>query len=76
MGVMSVQVKRIELAYELAVPARFGDGLIRALIAAGKEFDAVAYGLEALTVMRIEKGHPAGGELNGRVPAGDLGMFS
>jgi sarcosine oxidase subunit alpha len=32
------------------------------------------YGTEALGVMRIEKGHPAGNELNGQTTAGDLGM--
>ena len=52
-----------ELAYEIAVPTRYGDALIRALMTAGQEFDAVAYGTEALNVMRIEKGHPAGNEL-------------
>ncbi len=59
-----------ELAYELAVPARQGAALIRRIAAAG----AVPYGLEALAVMRIEKGHPAGGELNGQTTAGDLGL--
>jgi heterotetrameric sarcosine oxidase alpha subunit len=63
-----------ELAYEIAVPSRYGDGLIRALMAAGEEFDAVAYGTEALSVMRIEKGHPAGNELNGQTTARDMGM--
>ena len=32
------------------------------------------YGVEALSVMRIEKGHVAGGELNGTTTAGDLGL--
>ncbi len=63
-----------ELAYELAVPARFGAALMDALMAAGEEFDVVPYGVEALNVMRIEKGHPAGGELNGQTTAGDLGL--
>ncbi|WP_425406635.1 sarcosine oxidase subunit alpha family protein [Hwanghaeella sp.] len=63
-----------ELAYEIAVPSRYGDGLIRALMEAGREFDAVAYGTEALGVMRIEKGHPAGNELNGQTTARDMGM--
>ncbi|MEM7250659.1 MAG: sarcosine oxidase subunit alpha family protein [Pseudomonadota bacterium] len=63
-----------ELGYEIAVPARYGDALIRALMAAGEEFDVVPYGTEALSVMRIEKGHPAGAELNGTTTAGDLGM--
>jgi len=63
-----------ELAYEIAVPGRYGDGMIRALMAAGEEFGAVAYGTEALGVMRIEKGHAAGAELNGQTTARDLGL--
>src|SRR5690606_15242714 len=43
-----------ELAYEIAVPARYGDAMGRALVAAGKEFGACLYGTEALGVMRIE----------------------
>ncbi len=58
-----------ELAYEVAVPARFGDAMIRALMEAGQEFDLVPYGTEALGVMRIEKGHVAGSELNGQTTA-------
>ncbi len=63
-----------ELAYEIAVPARYGEALMAALIAAGEEFDAVAYGTEALGVMRVEKGHAAGPELIGQTTARMLGM--
>ncbi|SFT93959.1 sarcosine oxidase subunit alpha family protein [Sedimentitalea nanhaiensis] len=63
-----------ELAYEIAVPTRYGDALIRRLMTAGAEFDVVAYGTEALGVMRIEKGHAAGNELNGTTTALNLGM--
>lgn len=63
-----------ELAYELAVPARYGDATIRAIMAAGAEWNIVAYGTEALGVMRIEKGHVAGNELNGQTTAADLGL--
>ena len=63
-----------ELAYEIGVPASVGDILVRALFEAGRAFDVVPYGTEALGVMRIEKGHPAGNELNGQTTAGDLGM--
>ncbi len=59
-----------ELAYELAVPARFGDALARRLAAAG----AMPYGTEALAMLRVEKGHVAGGELDGTVTAHDLGL--
>jgi len=63
-----------ELAFEIAVPTRYGDALIRALMQAGEEFDVVPYGTEALGVMRIEKGHAAGNELNGTTTALNLGM--
>jgi sarcosine oxidase subunit alpha len=63
-----------ELAYEVAVPARYGAALARALMEAGAEFGITPYGTEALGVMRIEKGHPAGAELNGQITAHDLGL--
>ncbi|WP_299838899.1 sarcosine oxidase subunit alpha family protein [uncultured Paracoccus sp.] len=63
-----------ELAYEIAVPTRYGDALMQRLVEAGAEFDAVVYGTEALGVMRIEKGHAAGNELNGTTTALNLGM--
>jgi heterotetrameric sarcosine oxidase alpha subunit len=63
-----------ELAYEIGVPARYGDGLARELMNAGSSFGIVPYGTEALGVMRIEKGHVAGNELEGRTTAGDLGL--
>lgn len=63
-----------ELAYELSVPAHQGDALVRHLAAVGRAFELVPYGTEALGVMRIEKGHPAGNELNGTTTAADLGL--
>lgn len=63
-----------ELAYEIAVPTRYGDGLIRAMAEAAQQFGGVVYGTEALGVMRIEKGHAAGNELNGTTTALNLGM--
>lgn len=63
-----------EMAYEIAVPARYGDSMIRALMQVGREFDVVPYGTEALSVMRIEKGHAAGSELNGQTTARMLGL--
>ena len=63
-----------ELAYELAVPARYGDAVIRAIMSAGEPFGVTPYGTEALGVMRIEKGHVAGNELNGTTTAADLGL--
>ncbi|MEP1352531.1 MAG: sarcosine oxidase subunit alpha family protein [Tateyamaria sp.] len=63
-----------ELAFEIAVPSRYGDALMRKLMAEGEEFDVTPYGTEALGVMRIEKGHAAGNELNGTTTALNLGM--
>jgi sarcosine oxidase subunit alpha len=63
-----------ELAYEIAVPARYGDALARRIMEAGTQFGIAPYGTEALGVLRIEKGHAAGGELNGTTTAADLGL--
>lgn len=63
-----------ELAFEIAVPTRYGDAMIRRLMQAGEEFDVTPYGTEALGVMRIEKGHAAGNELNGTTTALNLGL--
>jgi methylglutamate dehydrogenase subunit C len=63
-----------ERAYEIAVPTRYGDALIRRLVAEGAAFDAVVYGTEALGVMRVEKGHVAGNELNGQSTALNMGL--
>lgn len=63
-----------ERAYEIAVPADQGEILVKALMKAGAEFGITPYGTEALSVMRIEKGHPAGAELNGQTTARDLGL--
>ena len=56
------------------MPARYGNSMMDVLMEAGREFDAVPYGTEALGVMRIEKGHAAGNELNGQTTALNLGL--
>lgn len=63
-----------ELAYEIAVPARYANALAAKLMEAGAEFGIAPYGTEALGIMRIEKGHAAGPELNGQTTAHDLGL--
>ncbi|MGO6968654.1 sarcosine oxidase subunit alpha family protein [Rhizobium leguminosarum] len=63
-----------ELAYELAVPAGYGEGVADAVMAAGERYGICAYGAEALGVMRIEKGHVTHAEINGTVTPGDLGF--
>ena len=78
MGGIGARIFRLsfagELGYEIAVPAVKGEALARALLAAGAEFGITPYGLEALAVMRIEKGHVSGPELNGQTTVADLGM--
>ncbi len=63
-----------ELAYEINTPADHGLALWEALLNAGAGEDIIPYGLEAMGILRIEKGHVAGPELNGRATAEDLGL--
>jgi methylglutamate dehydrogenase subunit C len=63
-----------ELAFEVAVPARYGSALMARMVKVGADLGATPYGTEALGVMRIEKGHVAGNELNGQTTAQMLGM--
>ncbi|TCU20024.1 sarcosine oxidase subunit alpha [Rhizobium sullae] len=63
-----------ELAYELAVPAGFGESIADALMDAGRDDGIMPYGVEALGVMRIEKGHVTHNEINGTVVPADLGF--
>ena len=63
-----------ELGYELAVPSRQGHAVLEAIAKAGQEYGLVPYGTEALSVLRIEKGHVAGNEINGHTTARDLGL--
>jgi sarcosine oxidase subunit alpha len=63
-----------ELAYEIAVPARYGAALMERLTERGADLGVTPYGTEALGVLRIEKGHAAGNELNGQTTARMLGL--
>lgn len=64
-----------ELAYEIMVPAGFGETLWDALMDAGKPFGIVPYGTEAMDVLRVEKGHcVVGAEIDGRTTPDDLGL--
>lgn len=63
-----------ELAYEIGVPADCGAAFMERLMQAGAPHGLAPYGTEALGVLRIEKGHAAGGELNGQTTATDLGL--
>jgi heterotetrameric sarcosine oxidase alpha subunit len=63
-----------EHAYELNVPADYGLNFWTALLETGADLDVIPYGTEAMNILRIEKGHVTGAELNGRVTADDLGF--
>lgn len=63
-----------EMAFELAVPARFGAALYDALVGRAAELGGGPYGMEALNVLRIEKGFITHAEIDGRVTAFDIGM--
>ena len=64
-----------ELGYEINLPARHTQALLDRLWALGREFDAVPYGIEALMIMRTEKGFlHVGGDTDGTTLPGDVGM--
>jgi len=63
-----------ELAYEINVPADYGLDVWERVLVAGEEFGIAPYGTEAMNILRMEKGHIVGGELNGRASPEDLGF--
>ena len=63
-----------ELAFEIAVPTAYGDALIRRIMDVGAPLGITPYGVETLNVLRIEKGHVTGNELDGNATAANLGM--
>ena len=63
-----------ELAFELAVPARYGADLFAALVAEAETLGGGVYGMEALNVLRVEKGFITHAEIHGRTTAYDIGM--
>ncbi len=63
-----------EHAYEIAVPARYGDSLFRLLVTRAEALGGGPYGMEALNVLRIEKGFITHAEIHGRTTPYDIGM--
>ena len=63
-----------EEGYEIAVPTRYGESLFRDLLARAETLGGGAYGMEALNVLRIEKGFITHAEIHGRVTAFDIGL--
>ncbi len=64
-----------ELSYEIAVPASKGRAFWDKLLEVGEKFGVMAYGTEALHIMRAEKGFiMMGDETDGTVIPQDLGL--
>jgi methylglutamate dehydrogenase subunit C len=63
-----------ERAYEIYVPADLGSSVWNQLLEAGRPYGLAPYGTDALSVLRVEKGHVAGPEIDGRTTAADLGL--
>ena len=63
-----------EQAYEIAVPARYGASLFDELVKRAEALGGGPYGMEALNVLRIEKGHLTHAEIHGRTTAFDCGF--
>jgi glycine cleavage system aminomethyltransferase T len=61
-----------ELAYELHCAADVAPSLWRALRSAGDSEGVIPYGLEALDILRVEKGYLTAAEINGQVSPYDL----
>ena len=63
-----------EHAYEIAVPASYGRALFEILAGKAEAMGGGLYGMEALNVLRIEKGFITHAEIHGRTTARDCGL--
>ena len=76
LGSLPLRILRVsftgELGYELHVESQHAAELWRRLIAAGEPLGLQRFGLEALELLRIEKGFLTGAEINGQTTLSDL----
>ena len=63
-----------ELAYEINVQSSYGIFMWEKIIELGQEMNIEPYGTEALSTLRIEMGHVAGSEIDGRTISYDLSL--
>jgi sarcosine oxidase subunit alpha len=64
-----------ELGYEVSMPARYGPALWRELLAAGDGLGVTPYGLEAVLLLRLEKGYlHVGVDTDGTTTPADAGF--
>jgi len=76
---MSVRIFRVsfsgELGFEVNIGADNASTLWNLLLEHGEVYSLMPYGLEALDILRIEKGHVSvGTEIDGRTTAADIGL--
>lgn len=76
---MPVRIFRVsfsgELGFEINIPAEYAPALWNLLEQQGASYSLMPYGLEALDILRIEKGHiSVGTEIDGRTTAADVGL--
>jgi sarcosine oxidase, subunit alpha len=79
LGGVAARIQRVsftgELSYEVAVPWGYGASLWDTLLRAGARYDIVPFGVEALMVMRIEKGFlHVGSDTDGDTYPQDVGF--
>ena len=63
-----------ELAYEINVESNYGIFMWKKIMDLGKNMGIQPYGTEALSTLRIEMGHVAGSEIDGRTIPSDLSL--
>lgn len=63
-----------ELGYEIHAPADWGAAVWERLLERGAAHGIAPYGTEAMGILRVEKGHVAGPEIDGRTTPLDLGF--
>ena len=63
-----------ELAYEINVESGYGVFMWEKIMETGKEMEIEPYGTEALSTLRVEMGHVAGSEIDGRTIPLDLSL--
>jgi len=77
---LSAKIFRIsfsgELAYEISIETQYSDVFLEILEKEGKKFNLSPYGTEALSVLRIEKGHISGPEINGNTSPLNVNMLN
>jgi sarcosine oxidase subunit alpha len=78
-GALAMRVLRAsysgELSYEINLPAQHTHALLQRLSDAGRGFDLQPYGIEALMILRTEKGYlHVGADTDGTTLPGDVGL--